>query len=326
MKLKPFVRDTAYFQVNRHSNKMLTGNSFDLQFTNLVNFLNKKIVNTAENLVARNIYGQLNSDGYLLRNIGDLTTKFDRLRSNDIPDNIITLDRFRPTAPNSILNFEIDDLTTMYSGLLASTAVLINIGGRCAFNGIEKRHLTQHLLKAEKVDFETLTINHLTPVLRSYQPAAIDTIMIADATLRNNKFIDGAFSSRCFAESLLNTRDTSDALVLYKQDVTGDPFDARPIKTNHFKDKTINFNTALRNSRVLTSVNIPLNAFTLLATGDIPVYTFFNNLRNRLGHQVQIGNSHIIPRSFVPQQQGGITKEKLSADILNALALVGVNI
>lgn len=105
MSINQFTRDAAYFQVMRDRAMMINAEDLDLQFNNMVDYLNTKIVPIINDFAGGQFIGVNNPAlaGACLLNVGDGTTKWERINSNIFPDYSIPRTKFTPVTPFSII-------------------------------------------------------------------------------------------------------------------------------------------------------------------------------------------------------------------------------
>lgn len=316
MKIKPYVRDSAFFQANRNAGLSSPACWLDLSFNNLSNFMNNKIVKIADRLAGNKVHGALDSDGTLLRNIGDLSTKFDRIRTSDIQNYSLTLDKFKHVSPSGVLHF-IGGKWTQTSNILGESAIFVN---RAAGHQFERFsvNLLGDLITTEKVDVRTINDTHLSLAAKNLAATNIKQSYILDNTITNSKFTDKAFGLPSISYDLMQEFITGPK-VLIRSGVTGLASDVHMVKSNNIADNSFDFNGVFGNNPILRSVNLPFNAFSIIADGTIQTTSFFNALN-------LCSPSDILNDSFVPEQIKGIPKQKLSNAILTKLRIGGLAI
>jgi len=319
--LKAYVRDSSYFQIVKNSGQLLTGYVFDNQFGLIANYINNKIVPTLDNLKNNKVHGVLDSDGYLLRNIGDKSTQFSRLRGSDIPPLTISLDRFKRITPDSVVYCEAINLSYITCEDAANT--LLSADEHCSFAKIQAVAIEDSTITNDRVALGALTLGHINvEVVNNIinNIGRIPTIKIADGAVAGDKVAERAYQSHKMSNELLATRDDNN-LILVRDDVTGIVSDKHIFKLTHIPDNSIDFSYMFGNNPVLTNDNLMLNTIKLPAQGDISPYSFFNALN-------PLSIAYIMNNSFTPKNNSvasdGISKAKLSAAIIEKLKVGGL--
>ena len=316
--LNYFVRNLTYFQTVRNNRDLNTGYIYDNEFAKLQNYINDKILPTIENLINNRIHGPLDSDGYLLRNIGNRITKFDRVRGSDIPDNLITMDRLSKITPSSIVYCNTDNL--IFIPYVNLNTTLVNNVVNCSFEKIRANNIHNRSITSTKVALKTLNLNHIAVgALNPLLNINIPTVQILDNTINEVKLADRSVTKAKLNETTINLRDNLN-LTLVRQNITHLVNDTHMVKINHIADNSVDFNLMFRNNRVLRNNCLPLSMLRAKNNGDISPYKiFYNN---------PITNAHIKDGSFSPiiaqNVNHRINKYKLSNVIKQKLIAGGL--
>lgn len=127
MSIDQFTRDAAYFQVMRDRAMMINAEDLDLQFNNMVDYLNTKIVPIINDFVQGQFIGVNNPAlaGAGLFNVGDGNTKWQKINSNIFSDYSIPLSKFAGVTAFSVI-------TTSSNGNWA--ALPSNLNGNILFS------------------------------------------------------------------------------------------------------------------------------------------------------------------------------------------------
>lgn len=312
-----YVRESAYFQTVRNRGELETGYVFDNQFNNIVNYINNKIVPTITNLSQNKIHGVINSDGYLLRNIGDGSTLFNRLIADDIFN--ISLDKLKRIIPNSVVYCSNDGLVPLHCDDFNIT--LNSLAGEAEFSAISALNIEDITITNDKVALNTLSFNHLTDeAIAQGFVNGVPTVKIKDEALTADKIADIAYSYSKISDELYAIRNDT-ALTLVRANVTMLVADTHIIKTSHIQNNSINFSYMFGNNPVLTNANILPNSVNLVVTEDISPYFFFSSVN-------PLNLVNIAANSFTPRNNSlvadGISKAKLSPAIINKLKIGGL--
>lgn len=315
--LNYFVRDLSYFQSVRNNRDLNTGYIYDDEFSKIQNYINNKILPTINNLIGNKIHGIMGSDGYLLRNVGNKVTAFDRVKSSDIPNKTITFDRLSLIAPNSLVYCQNDNL--IHLPCVAANTTLVNVANNCLFQKITPNNIRNNSIPATKVALGVLTRNHLQlALLNRAINGVVQNIKIIDQAISNVKIADKAIPSSRLATATLNIRNDPN-LVFVRQDVTGLIDDLHIIKARHIQNNTVSFTHMFGNNRVLTRNCIPNGSLKAVNNSTINPYKIFAG--------TPITQAHIKDRSFtfraIQNAGQGIKKSKLHNDILQKLITAG---
>ena len=288
--LNYFVRNLTYFQTVRNNRDLNTGYIYDNEFAKLQKYINDKILPTIDNLKNNRIHGPLDSDGYLLRNIGNRITKFDRVRASDIPDNLITFDKLSKITSSSIVYCGSGNLISI--PCVNADTTLVNNIDNCSFEKIKANNILNGSITSTKVALKTLNLKHIAVgALNPFLNINIPTVKILDNAINDVKLADRSVTKAKLNETTINLRDNSH-LTLVRQNVTHLVNDAHMVKINHIADNSVDFNLMFRNNRVLRNNCLPLSMLRAKNNADISPYKiFYNN---------PITNAYIKDGSFAP--------------------------
>ena len=316
--LNYFVRNLTYFQTIRNNRELNTGYIYDNEFTKLQNYINIKILPTIDNLKYKRIHGILDSDGYLLRNIGNKVTIFDRVRDSDIPNNSIEFDKLSKITRNSIVYSDTGDL--IFIPYTTVNTTLVNNVNNCSFQKIRNNNIRNNSISSAKVGLKALRVNHLAiGALNHIINGAIANSKILDEAIDEFKLADRSITEAKLKEDTVNLRDNLH-LTFVRQGVTGLANDAHIVKANHIANNSVNFKHLFHNERVLQNTCIGVNTIQIHNNSDINPYSIF--------YGNPITNNHIKDRSFsfrtIKDQTHGVTKLKLSNVIKQKLIAGGL--
>jgi hypothetical protein len=206
--IKPYSRDSAFFQSLRDRNMTIAHNDLDGSFNGMVNYINAKLLPVVDILADKQAVGIEDHDDSFLRNIGDGTTIFDIIRSSDLTNYTLTLDRFKQVLPYSVLaNDNTENLkpvvTAVGNQVLVSDITNLPKWQKLIFN-----NFTDKSISSDKVGLAALSARHLTAGIIDNPLAdqAIETQYIQDLTIPINKILDNSFTSEKISVELMNTR------------------------------------------------------------------------------------------------------------------------
>lgn len=211
MSIDQFTRDAAYFQVMRDRAMMINAEDLDLQFNNMVDYLNTKIVPIINDFVQGQFIGVNNPAlaGAGLLNVGDGTTKWERINSNIFPDYSIPRAKFTPVTPFSVI-------TTSSNGNWAALPsnlndnILFSRNARSAtWRKVNTGDIADKTLIGGHIALGAIKIEHLGDGLRQALFAAPRMILnenIAEAQIVENNLQDNSLTAEKIDPTLLVTR------------------------------------------------------------------------------------------------------------------------
>ena len=211
MSIDQFTRDAAYFQSRRDSGMLLNAEDLDFQFNNLIDYLNTKIVPIINNFVQGQFIGVNNpalADSCLL-NVGDGTTKWQKIDSNIFPDYSIARAKFTPVTPFSVIT------TTSNSNWVALPSnlngnILFSRNARSAtWRKVATGDIANKTLIGEHIALGAIKIEHLGVGLREELFAAPRVILndsIAEAQITEANLQDNSITAEKIDPTLLTTR------------------------------------------------------------------------------------------------------------------------
>lgn len=315
--LNYFVRDLTYFQTVRNNRDLNTGYIYDTEFSKLQNYINNKIIPTINSIKFNKVHGVVNSDGYLLRTIGNQLTKFDRVQNADIPNKIITFNRLSRITPNSMIYHNQNDLISI--PYVALNTTLVNKNDNCTFQKIVTANIRNSSISSTKVRLNVLDFNHLSlAAINSIVSNAIPNIKILDSAIDQTKLADKAITESKLNDAVINLRNNLN-LTFIRQNVTGLVSDRHIIKSNHIGDNSVDFADLFQVNRVLQDTCIINHTILANNNASISPYSIFYG-----GNPIT--KDYILDRSFSPRSTtvNGISKAKLSNLIKSKLIAGGL--
>lgn len=212
MSIDQFTRDAAYFQVMRDRAMMINAEDLDLQFNNMVDYLNTKIVPIINDFVQGQFIGINNPAlaGACLLNVGDGTTKWARINSNIFPDYSIPLSKFAEISPNCIVwagndgRFGYNVASNLNDGILFSRNNTTSV-----WRKVNTGDIADKTLIGGHIALGAVKIEHLGAGLRQALFAAPRMILnenIAEAQIVENNLQDNSLTAEKIDPTLLVTR------------------------------------------------------------------------------------------------------------------------
>jgi hypothetical protein len=180
----------------------------DESFNNLVDYLNKKVLPVVAILSEKQAVGVVGSEDSFLRNIGNGKTVFDRVRSSDIANYTLSLNKIAKQTPFSVIASDIrENLKTIIS--FNSNQVLTSDNNLIPkWQQLKFCNFVDSSIDASKVAIGTLSARHLTAGIIG-KPLTDDSIItsyIRDNTIPNNKIANGSFTNNKISAALMSTR------------------------------------------------------------------------------------------------------------------------
>lgn len=211
--LGSFIRDTAYFQSRRDQQLMLNAEDFDLQFTNLVNYINNKVtplINQLENQVVPGTdeEGTVNT---FLRNVGDGTTEWVSINNESINDYSIAYSKLVQTATGSIFATSNDRIFKIVSPT-DDGQILSSISNNLpVWKKIKGDNFTDRTIGGINIAFACIGVEHLSPQVigRPLNNNSILTRHILDQSISGSKFVDNDIIGNKITAALMIERQTN---------------------------------------------------------------------------------------------------------------------
>jgi len=259
-----FTRDKSYFRSLSENNSAISYKDFDLEFNNLVNYLNKECVNKINLIREQSYSGVRGNVNYILKNIGNGKIVFSKLENINYTDNSIELIKFNLVHNNSLLY-------TKKNGTIAFlklTSDNFNIGG--IFKNIYSNNYTSankiyginfedRAIKSENIETSTIFRNHISADGINYllTNLSVKTENIISTSVTNRKFDLYQITANKLHHKILQLRRNSG--LVYK---------TNSIIADKIKDNSFNFNLILSNrdkfgDGLLHKNTIPLNSIIL---------------------------------------------------------------
>ena len=261
--LIPYSRDSAEFQSIRDSGMTVAYRPMDKNFNNIIDYLNKKVLPVLDILASKNAVGVVGSEDTFLRNIGNGKTVFDRVRSSDIANHTLSLNKIAKQAPFSVIASDItENLKTIIpfnsNQVLTSDNNLIPKWQQLKFC-----NFVDSSIGASKVAVGTLSARHLTSGIigKPLTDNSIITSYIQNNTIPKTKIASGAFTNNKISAALMSTR-VSSAYLQFKDNC----FTSNKIQNNSVDIKDLFFRLNSGGfyvsplDGILTPDNIPLNS------------------------------------------------------------------
>lgn len=213
MKLQQFVRDNAYYSALRDRGRTINAEDVDLQFNNLQNFINTKILPIIDGLSDQRLSGSKNLEDLecYLENIGDKNTRWTKPRFNSLTDHSLSWQKLLKARPGSVLasrndrSFVTVELNRPYQ-LLTS-----NINDAPFWSFIKNDHFGNRSIDGSKVDYQTYGKEHLAKDVlgEDIDDNSINTPHIQDNAVTGPKIGLKAIDDSKISQAILNIRNNN---------------------------------------------------------------------------------------------------------------------
>jgi hypothetical protein len=266
--LKPYSRDSAYFQSIRDRGMTIAYKPLDISFNNMVDYLNKKLLPVVNTLADKKAVGIFGHEGSFLRNIGDGTTVFDFIRGSDIARHSLGLNKIEKQTKYSVIASDNNEILRSITPTSENQVLLVDRTLVPRWEKLKHSHFEDSAIEDEKVAVGTLSVRHLTAGIigKPLTANSIITSYIQNNNIPLNKIANNSFTNTKISVALMNTRVQGRELQFKDK-----CFVTRTIANNSVDIKQVFFSEPSRNSNIkltklygiLSPANIPLNAIEL---------------------------------------------------------------
>lgn len=261
-----FVRDNSYFQALFENNSDVTHKDFDNEFDNFINFLNKKVVNSINNISAKTYNGVIDSNNFILKNIGDGKVIFDKLKDINYQNNSITFDKIKKIQPYSLLfinsNYELMQHHITNNSLIDG-GIFGNFDKYYFYNysqglKIEGRNFYDKSIKSNNIDSNTITNGHVSNDGKLFllKNIKLEARHIIDNSISNDSFAYYSITYDKLHPDIKNFRERNDVFLKY-EDIS---ITSEKVKNNSFDFRLISTNLDKFGYGILHKNVIPLNS------------------------------------------------------------------
>ena len=305
MAVNPYIRDTAYFQVARDRGMMPTGENFDLQFNQLVNYINNKIVSALEILDNVEILGENGNSGAFLYNVGDGSTKYQQVTDQLIPNNEIEWVKLSKAPPASILATDINYKFIAITASEDNQFLISQNNDSPTWKKLTGESIAERGITGSKIELATIGAEHLEPTMigRPLDNDAVEEPYIANNAITGAKVDLGAITPPKIENSLVTQ---ARANLIF-----GSNKNPQVLSERTFTDNSLIFNEYFNGVNLIPATWVAGNSILL----PVPSNQSFGidpfiYLANQAIHPY-----HIAPRSFeisLTNASTQLSKEKLS--------------
>lgn len=261
-----FVRDNSYFQSLFENNTDVSSKDFDTELNNFVNFLNKKVVTSINNIAAKSYNGVVGNNNYILKNIGDGKVVFDKLKDIHYQNNSITFDKIKKIQTYSLL-FVNSNYELMFHKLTNNNFDEGGIFGNFDMYmfyqygqglKIEGRNFYDKSIKSNNIEVNTITNGHISNEGKLFllKNIKLESRHIIDNSIENDKFVDYSITYDKLHPDIKTFRERIDVFLKYENvSITSDK-----VKANSFDFRLISTNLNKFGYGILHKNVIPLNS------------------------------------------------------------------
>ena len=256
--LREYIRDTAFFQSVRDRNIPITAKELDLEFNNVISYINKKIKPLVETLANKQIPGIADNAGMFLQNVGDGTTRFARVDSSTIPNYSLSLQKFANITPSSVIASANNNIFISVASLLNNQILSSRIGNIPVWKLAGAENFENNTIPSGKIALATLTANHLAPGIigRPLDVNSVEARHIQDGIFTANYLQERIFDNTRISNALMGTRAAD---LIFKDN---------SIVARHIPDSSINYQLITNRGQLMSLNKIPNNSVVYPATGD----------------------------------------------------------
>lgn len=243
-----FVRDNSYFQSLFENNADVSSKDFDTELTNFINFLNKKVVTSINNIAAKSYTGVVGNNNYILKNIGDGKVVFDKLKDIHYQNNSITFDKIKKIQTYSLLfvnsNYELI-FHKLTNNNFDEGGIFGNFDMYMFYQydqglKIEGGNFYDKSIKSNNIEVNTITNAHISNDGKLFllKNIKLESRHIIDNSIENDKFAQYSISYDKLHPDIKTFRERVDVFLTYENvsilsdKVKNNSFDFRLISTN----------------------------------------------------------------------------------------------
>jgi len=256
-----FTRDSCFFQSLSESNMDITYNDFDNEINNLVNYLNRKVVTTINNIGENSYSGILDNAKYIIKNIGNGKVTFDSLKDVNYENNgigfykidNIFLDPFSLLFVNSTseitlcsIKFNNDD----------GGGIFGNINDYKIGIKLEGKNFYEEAILSNNIASNTIIIDHINDAgkIHLLQNIQVENRHIINESIGNNKIAYKAITYNKLDQEIKTYRERDDIFLTYQDN----SISVNKIKDNSFDMRLISNNLNKFGKGILDKRVIPL--------------------------------------------------------------------
>jgi len=264
-----FTRDNSFYQSLSESNSDVTYKDFDNEINNLVDYLNRKVVTSINNIGAKSYNGVIDNVNCVIKNIGDGKVVFDSLKDVNYQNNGIDLIKINNIEPFSLLfinsstnimthNIKYDNFGL---GGIFSNFIKYNFSEYTRGIKIESNNFHDKTILANNIDVNTITSDHINNDGKNYlvNNIKVENRHVINNSINNNKFAYYSITYDKLHPDIKTFRERADVFLTYQNHSIA--FDR--IKDNSFDMRLILTNLDKFGKGILHKAVIPLNSVVI---------------------------------------------------------------
>ena len=268
-----FTRDNSFYQSLSESNSDVTYKDFDNEINNLVDYLNRKIVTSINNIGEKSYNGVVDNVNYIIKNIGNGKVVFDSLKDVNYQNNGINLAKIENTiSPFSLLfTYQNSDIFTLNIQNISSGGIFSNFDIYSLYDykyslKIQGKNFYDKAILANNIDVNTIISDHINNDGKNYlvNNIKVEDRHIINNSINNNKIAYKAITYDKLHPDIKTFRERVDIFLMYQNNSI--TFDR--IKDNSFDMRLISTNLDKFGKGILHKAVIPLNS-VVIAKPDI---------------------------------------------------------
>lgn len=258
-----FVRDNSYFQSLFENNTDINSKDLDTEINNLIDFLNKKVVNSINNISTKSYSGIIGNNNYILKNIGNGNVVYDKLKDVNYENNSITFDKINSLKPYSLIYSNINsnlEFLSLNENNNNSGGIFGNLNTKIYEDNIkiEGKNFYDKSIKSNNISPNSIINEHISDNGKLFllKNIKLENRHIVNNTIGNDKFAYYSISYDKLHQDIRTFREKEDTFLTYENDsITWDK-----VKINSFDFRLISANLNKFGYGILNKNVVPLNS------------------------------------------------------------------
>lgn len=307
-----FTRDNSFFQSLSENNSDITYKDFDDDLNNLINYLNRKVVSSINNIGFNSYNGVIDNINYIIKNIGNGDIVFDSLKDTNYLDNSIKLTKFTDLRSYTLLfvnnNYDLHKYKKIYSninGIPSSRTDLVVKDG--IFSGIlnynysipiSGNNFYNRTITSNKIAPNSINSNHINDDGIKYliNNIKIESKNIIDRSLNSNNFSDYSITYEKLNDVIKNIRNLPTTNISYLDNCIYD----YQIKDNSLDFRLLNLPNGTFDKSVIPNYSAKISLPDIdnpekIDTYQLAVYSISNAYELKTYEEPQPDNIYINP-------------------------------
>jgi hypothetical protein len=198
MALNPLIIETDYFTNIQNRRGLMKAADFDFQFNNIVNYINSSVISLLNTLTSGTTPGSQdpNKVNTYLKNVGDTTTEWSNIISDNIPDYSLSFIQLAQANPCSVIGTGTDQILRPISSLEDRQSLISQNNDIPVWNKITAANIEDRQITDIKIALATLLNNNFQQGVLDIQLLndSVTTEKIANNTIPSGKIADEAIN------------------------------------------------------------------------------------------------------------------------------------